>query len=158
MRVAVAVLTLKSVERKPDRFLVSQIDAPLNIDQLSRIAAAFNLVADAQRPAFGMLVVIDVDLEARGLALDASFRVFEFGDGSLFAGFGRYDRVALHVALDGERGGFLRRNAELIRTVSQSRDPDGGVNAICLWQMRLLLRVCVSCCRTGLIEMFNREN
>src|ERR1700733_12244971 len=68
--IRIAMLTLAGVELVPAGFLVGDIDLPLDIDQRAGIAAALDAVADLERPPLRRLLVIDEDLEARGLPLD----------------------------------------------------------------------------------------
>src|SRR5437763_5536152 len=76
----VAVLALRLVELVPARLLVGDVSLPLDVDELAGITAAFHGVADLERAPLGRLFVIDIDLEARRLPLDAALAVLEVGD------------------------------------------------------------------------------
>ena len=99
----VAVLAVQLLELVPGRLLVREVDAPLDVDQRAGVAAALDLVADLERPSLGALVVVDADLEARGLALDAPLGVLERLDGQLGRAVRRELGLPLRVAGDRQR-------------------------------------------------------
>src|SRR3954447_22564791 len=76
----IAVLTQRRVELVPARLLVGEIDLPADLGQRPVITAAFDLVADLERPAIGAFLVIDKDLKACRLALNAALGVAKLGD------------------------------------------------------------------------------
>ena len=124
------MLAFELAELVPDGLLVGEVDAPLDVLQGAVIAAAVDGIADVERPAVGTLIVIDVDLEARGGAFDAAPGVLEFPDRKLGGAVGREQRIAVFVTVGGQSAGLFRRNVELIRTVSQARNAYAGVNAV----------------------------
>ena len=94
------------------------------------VAAAFNGIADAQRPALRRLLVIHIDMEPGGLALDATLRVFELSNAQLRLAIGREPRISLLVTGNGQGCRGLRGDAEFVRTIAQTGNADSGMNAI----------------------------
>ena len=104
MIVGVAVFTIRLLEFVPARLFVGDVDLPLDVDQRAGVAAAFDVVTDFQGTSLGRLLVVDIDLEARGLSLDASLRVLESG-------------LRLHrLAVRGEQGIALNVFADALTT------------------------------------------
>jgi hypothetical protein len=81
MRAAVAVLSPEPVKLVPGRFLVGDVDAPLNVHERAVVPAAFDCVAELERPPMRVVLVVEIDLKARGLPFDASLGVLELRRG-----------------------------------------------------------------------------
>ena len=126
--VGIAGLAAQPVEGEPCRLLVGELGAPLDVDQLAAIAAALDMVADLQRAALGIGVVVDEDLEARGLPLDAALAVLEMLDRRVVLG-----GIAVGVAFDRQLRRLFRRDAEAVGTVAEPGDADCRVDAVNRW-------------------------
>src|SRR5262249_8889611 len=127
---SVAVLAGELLELVPGALLVGQVGAPLDVHQGALVAAARDRVAELERPPFRALVVVDPDLEARRLALDAPLGILAGAHGPLARAVVGEPRVARRVAVNGERRRRLGRDAELLGRVAQPRDADSGVDLV----------------------------
>src|SRR5258705_13980586 len=108
MRAAVTMLAREPVEGVPHGLLIGDINTPLNIDQRCGVAAAFNRVAELERAPLRMLVIVNVNLETRGLAFDSPFRVLELRDTDFGFAIEGQQGITLRITRDGQRSRFLR--------------------------------------------------
>ena len=115
----VAVLALKLLELVPDRFLVRQVDGPLDIDQWAGAAGAPDRFALLELPALGVLAVVDKDLETRRLTLDPALRVFEDVGGLLLASLG-LRLTGLRIGVDRQAAGGFRTDVIVGRAVADA--------------------------------------
>src|ERR1044072_1114293 len=104
----VTVFSLELLKLVPRRLFVTKIDTPLNIDKRAGVAAAFDVIAEFQRAAMRMLVVIRPDLKARSLSFHSSLRILASRHSQLGQTVRREQRIAATVTIDRQCGWFFR--------------------------------------------------
>src|SRR5438270_9890896 len=96
----VPMFSLKLLELIPARFLIRQVDTPLDIDERAGIAAAFDLVAQPQRAALRILFVVGPNLEARCLSFKSSLVIFERRDRLFSHTVRREQRITASITIE----------------------------------------------------------
>ena len=120
------MLAGQAVELVPAGLLVGDVDAPLDVDEGTPVAAARHMVAELERPAFRGFLVIDEDLKPRGLALDAAFGILELHDQPRRHPIGLELRVAVGAAFLGQPRRSLGCQIEIRLAIAQASDADAG--------------------------------
>src|SRR6185437_1481272 len=131
MALVIAMLAFELKKLVPGGFLVSQIHAPLNVDERAGISTTFDVISEFERPALGTFFVVGPDLKACGLPLHASFAVLERCHSDFRLAVRCHQWISPPVALDRQRGRLFRRDTKRVGTIAETRNADARMNAIC---------------------------